>query len=326
MTLPKIKTYCILFKYSHPITQTKLMINTKAIVYSSIAAILLSGTAAQAQQYTDEERPDIVHADVEGISFELKKGDQILIEDLSTASGEGGSGSKIDYIYNLGQVFYINLQTNQQVLGVAPEDAQFDYLQFDEFSTVLDPLGTFGFTFRDFGTPSTFSSTLNFPAFNPSVFGDSVYFSASIGASLTDGGSDGIGINAGNQTKTMVAKLINNNNEQIASIALGDTFFGTGNGAGGTYTYGAFNSNLFDQECGVLGCKNVQIDFSFTGTGNSDRYAFSGGWFVGETAPAGVSPASTADPAAVTVPEPSTTAGLVGLGLLGLVFARGKRA
>ncbi|MEA5510437.1 PEP-CTERM sorting domain-containing protein [Crocosphaera sp. UHCC 0190] len=321
--------------------------NTKAIVYSSIVAVLLSGTAAQAKldvkdvkdikdiKDKDKEKIHIpgdrpsdidVKNSVNGkdIGFNLKLTGIVEIPSSGTASEGGGSGTKYDYIYELGDIFYINLETGEQSLGVAPEDAEFDYIQYDMFSTVLDPSGGFSVRFNDFGTPSTFSQTLNFPAFNPDIFGNEVYFRANLSGSLFDLTGDGVGITP-TGSSTIVARLFDNDNAEIGNIPLGDAFTGNG-GPAASYTYGTFSSELYDQDCGTtVGCGVVKMNLSFTGTGNGDRYNFLGGWFVSDVPPSS-SASSPTSLSVASVPEPSTTGGLVGIGVLGLAFTRGKRA
>ncbi|WP_416244658.1 PEP-CTERM sorting domain-containing protein [Crocosphaera sp. XPORK-15E] len=146
---------------------------------------------------------------------------------------------------------------------------------------------------------------------------------ASLGASITDGGSNGVSITPGAPGGfTSVTTLYDQLGNALASmggpnsIGLGGPFSGSGSGPAATYTYGPFNAFpplmvdcfQFGSECG-----EVRTRVTFTASGGSDRFAFTGGADI-------TAKEATPEP----VPEPGTTAALVGVGLLGLASRKRK--
>ncbi|MEA5537000.1 hypothetical protein [Crocosphaera sp. XPORK-15E] len=175
------------------------MINTKAIVYSSIAstllagaATLIAGTAAQAQEVpipVPEDKPLSItqssSVTVDGVTVNF----DYTIYPLDERMVNG----QIDYLYDILQPFYIIFTVDTEteevipevIQGTAPGDATFDYVQYDELSAILDPTGTFGFTFRDLGAPSVFNQEfITIPAFSLLPGERFVNFTASLAAIL----------------------------------------------------------------------------------------------------------------------------------------------
>jgi hypothetical protein len=75
---------------------------------------------------------------------------------------------------------------------------------------------------------------------------------------------------------------------------------------------GSFN-NTFTYNCPVGGCINFTQEISFTGTGGGDQYGLTGRLDIVPMPPIN------------GVPEPSATAAVVGVGLLGLTFLRRRK-
>lgn len=185
-----------------------------------------------------------------------------------------------------------------------------DTIVFQDLSSVLDPTGSFSASYTDFGAPSTFTTTFSYPAFAPTIFGP-ISFSGSVSGSATDGTTvpNGVGYTpTGGNPGVFRYELFD------TTAALMATFF---HDAGSAFPAGPPNSHTtgpFDNAgsplllgAGPNGVGTVKVTSSFTGSGGTDQYAFTGRWDVLE------------------VPEPSSL-GLLFTGLLGLMaFARPRR-
>jgi hypothetical protein len=173
--------------------------------------------------------------------------------------------------------------------------------------SVLDPSGSFSGAFTDFGAPSTFTATFTFPAFAPTMFGN-VLFSGSVSGSATDGTAVPNGVSytpTGGNPGVFRYELFDTTSALLA------TFFhdpGAAFPAGppNTHTTGPFDNSGSPLlvAAGPNGVGTVVVTASFTGSGGTDQYAFTGRWDV--------------------IPEPSSF-GLALSGLLGLAAFAWKR-
>ncbi|WP_416336910.1 PEP-CTERM sorting domain-containing protein [Crocosphaera sp. UHCC 0190] len=253
------------------------MINTKAIIYSSIAATLLAGNAAQAQ-LTQGELPAGKPTSIMQSGSVTRDGVTVGFDYNLYALEVDGS----DVYYDILGPFYVNFEApvgQQVVQGPAPTSAMFDYVQYNSLYAVLDPSGSFDASFRDFGGPSNFTQTFTFSSFEPTITG-LVNFSGSLSGGMTDLAGNGVSITPYNQASTVLIKLYDINNNLISTLGRGDTASGSGLGAAASYGYGPFNSAPSLANCGTAGCGKVEIELSFTGSGGGDSYALTGGYFV----------------------------------------------
>jgi hypothetical protein len=230
-----------------------------------------------------------------------------------------------------------------------------DVLTIEQITADPDPFGTFTVSFTDFGAASNFSAKFSYPI-NPLIAGE-VNVTASLGGTMTDGGLSGglpnivslTPIDPTMGTSTYVLKGAG------GSLSLD---FGLGNsqqsGPGSTAVYGAFDTSgvdpanlIYDCNSSLIdGCTGFDILLKFKGSGGGDNYAFTGRMDVLPVLANAVAVLSSDIPPSIaiqvevngktidlplyntgngiytsqdeTTPEPSTTAVLLGFGLLGL--------
>ncbi len=177
----------------------------------------------------------------------------------------------------------------------------------NNLNSMLDPSGSFSASYTDFGAPSTFTTTFTFPAFAPTMFG-TVLFSGSVSGSATDGTAvpDGVSYTpSGGNPGVFRYELFDTTSALLA------TFF---HDPGAAFPAGPPNTHVtgpYDNTgsplvvgAGPNGVGTVTVTASFTGSGGTDQYAFTGRWDV--------------------IPEPSSF-GLALSGLLGLAAFAWKR-
>jgi hypothetical protein len=179
-------------------------------------------------------------------------------------------------------------------------------ITLSNLQSVLDPSGSFSASYTDFGLPSTFTTTFTFPAFAPTMFG-TVLFSGSVSGSATDGTTVPDGVSyapTGTNPGVFRYELFDTTSALLA------TFFhdpGAAFAAGppNTHTTGPYDNtgSPLVVAAGPNGVGSVVVTASFTGSGGTDQYAFTGRWDV--------------------IPEPSSV-GLVLAGLLSLAAVAWK--
>ncbi|MEA5510056.1 PEP-CTERM sorting domain-containing protein [Crocosphaera sp. UHCC 0190] len=307
------------------------MINTKAIAFSSIVATLLAGTAAQAQFIPPDDLPPGKPATIDMMGTVEANGSvwnfSYTIGPLGEVERVDADGNVVldeegnpvyDLFYDLENPFYVNLETGEVVQGSVgdPDNAGFDYAQYDSLSAILDPNGGFNVSFADFGGASNFSQTFVFPAFAPDIPG-LARFAGSLAGSLFDLTGNGVSITPNGQPSTIAINLYDNNNTIISTLNFGDilAIANADSDPAQSHTYGPFGNtdSPLLVNCAPAGCGRVEIELGFTGSGGGDRYGLVGGFnVVGVEGPP------------VSVPEPGTTAALVGVGLLGLASWKRK--
>ena len=206
----------------------------------------------------------------------------------------------------------LNLVTYAQLAPVQMSwpGVEGETMTLNNLSTRLDPTGSFAVSTTDFGSPSVFTASFTFPIFSPTLFGP-VSFSGSVSGSATDGTGvpNGVsyaptGVNPGvfqyQLLDTTAAPVATFYQDPGASFAAGPP---------NSHTTGPFDNSGSPVivSAGPNGVGTVVVNESFTGSGGSDQYAFTGRWDVNP------------------VPEPNTMV-LAGLGVAGLgVLARKRR-
>ena len=150
-----------------------------------------------------------------------------------------------------------------------------------DLSSVLDPTGSFSVSYTDFGAPSNFSTTFNFPAFAPTLFG-TVSFTGSASGSVTDGTAvrDGVSYTpTGGNPGVFKYELFDTMNASITSFFLdpGSAFAA---GPPDSHVVGPYDNtgSPVVVSAGPNGVGTVVVTSSFTGSGGTDQYAFTGRW------------------------------------------------
>jgi hypothetical protein len=205
----------------------------------------------------------------------------------------------------------LNLVTYYQLNPITlswPAD-EGETLTLNGLTSKLDPFGSFSASVTDFGAPSTFTTVFAFPVFAPTLFGP-LSFSGSVSGSATDGSGplNGVsyapsGVNPGvfryELYDTTAALVTNFFLDPGASFAAGPP---------NSHTTGPYDNSGSPilVGAGPNGVGSVQVIESFTGSGGTDQYSFTGRWDVN------------------AIPEPSTLI-LVGLGMFGLGTLTRKR-
>ena len=287
------------------------MLKQQAIIYSSILATLVSGTAAQAAFLNVSGKPPIdLQGEVNGHTFDYTIGPLDELLDGGVPTGE--------YRYDILDPFYVNLETGDVS---TTEPVGVDNVRYNSFEAILDPRGAFGAVFTDHGDPSEFTQTFDFPEFDPTLFTsptEPIFFGASIGGAISD--INGLGVSLEPittiQPKTLRATLFDVDDDEVATIDIGDALNEPGVGTG-TFVYGPFNFPAADNPVfGVCadGCGRVELSLAFEGSGGGDIYVLTGTYDVF---------GSSTNPE--TVPEPSTVVSLISLSVLGLAFSRRKQ-
>ncbi len=196
----------------------------------------------------------------------------------------------------------LNLVTYYQLAPVTMSwpGVEGETLTLHDLSSRLDPTGSFVASATDFGAPSVFTATFTFPAFAPTLFGP-VSFSGSVGGVPTDGTGVPNGVSytpTGTNPGVFRYDLLDTTAATVATFYL-DPGASFAAGPPNTHTTGPFDNTGSPVVVGAgpNGVGTVAVTESFTGSGGTDQYAFSGRWDV--------------------VPEPNTMV-LAGLGVAGL--------
>ncbi|MGK7942406.1 MAG: hypothetical protein AB4062_20050 [Crocosphaera sp.] len=266
---------------------------------------------------------ETVNGTVNGIDFTF----DLQVREMEFALEPGAPGAPDDssitvFEYFLQDEFSVNLSTGDVTVGPPPESDTTDFVFYQTFNSNVSTgtnsgtsVGTYSIVFVDNGEASTFTQTLDFPNFGPSgLTGELSLFGASLGGSLTQGGNDGVGLEANGQTNTVIFTIVDGDGNPIpqGTLGLGDSVTADPGAQMQTNAYGPFNTDDIFPDC-TSGCFDVQSMVSFNGTGGGDNYVFNGSYdfrTINST----------------SVAEPSTKMTLIGLGVLGVILKKSKRS
>ena len=150
--------------------------------------------------------------------------------------------------------------------------AEEDTLHFYDGDGNLDPFVNFAVGVVDSGAPSTFTFTFSTPV-APTISGP-VNYTLDLAGSFTNGSPNNGGslsMAAPNTLGVLEARF--NGTTSIDGIGGTGT---TGFGSGGSSVYGPFASSGTYDCSGLGGCTSMTARLSFTGSGGSDAYNFTG--------------------------------------------------
>jgi hypothetical protein len=169
-----------------------------------------------------------------------------------------------------------------ECIPIDPNEPGEGCVEIIDITTDPDPFGAYNLNFRDFANPSDFHVTLSY-VIDPTLY-NPVDITASMAGSLTDGSStrDGVSITPIDSKGVVTYALTGASSSIPLNFGLGDAQSSSA-GPPDSHTYGPFDQTgvpaadlVYD--CGSLssGCTGFDIIFKFTGSGGGDRFGFTG--------------------------------------------------